>query len=91
MNKDKSVLTLNLCDCARQDVFLHLLVLKVSHNFGNHTLGELKLFALFLLLLITNPTVENSFHLGSKSDFLFLDECICLQLRGLLLTKRISK
>lgn len=89
MGNDRLILTLNLCDCAGQDIFLHLLVLEVSHNLGNHALGELKLFALFLLLLITNTAVENSFHLGSKSDLLLLDKCICLQLSGFLLTKRI--
>ena len=62
-NKDESVLTLKLCNCAGYDVFLGLLVLEVSHNLGNHTLGKLNLLALFLLLLVADPAVENGLHL----------------------------
>jgi hypothetical protein len=48
------------------------------------------LFALFLLLLVTDPAVENSFHLRCKSNLLFLDKRVCLQLSGLLLEERIT-
>lgn len=67
------VLTFNFSDCVNQYVPLNFLILERGDDFVDDGLGKVCLFALFHLLFIAHPAVEDGFELSSNGDLLLLD------------------
>jgi len=62
------------------------LVFEGGNDLLNDCLGEIGLLALFDMLLVAHPAVENRLELGGKCDLLELNEILRLKLSGLLKT-----
>lgn len=82
--KRKKTRTFYLSNSASQDILLSPLVFEGSDDLLDDRLREIGLLALFDMLLVAHPAVENRFKLGSKSDLLELNEILCLKLSGFL-------
>ena len=77
--------TLDLGDGAREDVLLGLGVREALHDAVDDGLDEVGLLALLGLLLEADPAVKDGLDLGRERDLLALNECLRLELCGLLL------
>ena len=81
----KTIRTLNLSHSAGENVLLGLLVAEALQDVVNDGLDEVGLLALLGLLLEADPAVKDGLDLGRESDLLALNECLRLELCGLLL------
>lgn len=76
--------TLDLGNGTGKDLLLRLLVVEVLEHVLDDGLDEVGLLALLRLLLEADPAVEDGLDLGRERNLLALDECLRLELRGLL-------
>ena len=80
----RTALTFDLSNGTQQDVLLGLLILKCLQDLVDDGLCEFRLLALFSLLLITGPGVQNSLKLSSESDLLLQNKGLRLEFSGFL-------
>ena len=83
--RKKGALTLDLGHRAGEDVLLGLGVVEALEDAVDDALDEVGLLALLGLLLEADPAVKDGLDLGRERDLLALNECLRLELCGLLL------